>query len=582
MNNEEMKRNMNTIARYLTILLCLVATACQEHTAIDFDRVEALMDPHPDSALALLDTLHAEPQHYTAKDRARYYLLLTEAKDKCFLTHTTDTLIRFSAEYYEQHNDRHHYAKALYLQGRIYEDWRENDQSVACWVKALDYGKDSEDHFLLFRIASSIGTRYAYQNEADQAMFYYQESLRYAIATVDTSSIAYAHAYLARVYSLEKNWSAAEKEYEMAIALALSSVNATDALQMAMKEIIGIYCDQKAYAKADSVIKAVQAMPTFKCNGTFCLSAGDFYRHIDDTIQAVSYLKQAVLLGNLYTKKSACLALSYLYEEYGLRQEQTEYAALAELYADSIHGTDVGKTFIPIKDYQQAESERRSSQKVIWIITISFCCFLLGYVVWQKKQRDHNLFVLEQERQIKSLLLQLHDLEAEKERIEREQSRMQSEQLVAKNQELEREKETIVRKKEEYQRKLISIQSELERLLQPSQTLLGQMRDPKQRKPLTEAQWKEFFVLVDYSQSNFYTNLTMEYPDLKKSDLELCCLIRMGIQKNVEIAALCNINALSVKKRKHRLKERMHIVDSCGNSGDLEAFICSLWKHVYP
>ena len=55
---------MNAIARYLTILLCLVATACQEHTAIDFDRVEALMDPHPDSALALLDTLHAEPQHY--------------------------------------------------------------------------------------------------------------------------------------------------------------------------------------------------------------------------------------------------------------------------------------------------------------------------------------------------------------------------------------------------------------------------------------------------------------------------------------------------------------------------------------
>ena len=120
------------------------------------------MDPHPDSALALLDTLHAEPQHYTAKDRARYYLLLTEAMDKCFLTHTTDTLIRFSAEYYEQHNDRHHYAKALYLQGRIYEDWQENDQSVACWVKALDYGKDSEDHYLLYRIAYRLATLYAY------------------------------------------------------------------------------------------------------------------------------------------------------------------------------------------------------------------------------------------------------------------------------------------------------------------------------------------------------------------------------------------------------------------------------------
>lgn len=185
-----MKNTMNAIACCLTVLLCLVVTACQEHTAIDFDRVEALMDPHPDSALALLDTLHAEPQHYTAKDRARYYLLLTEAKDKCFLTHTTDTLIRFSAEYYEQHNDRHHYAKALYLQGRIYEDWRENEQSAACWVKALDYGKDSEDHYLLYRIAYRLATLYAYQDIADRAMDLYKETLRYAVKTQDSGLIA--------------------------------------------------------------------------------------------------------------------------------------------------------------------------------------------------------------------------------------------------------------------------------------------------------------------------------------------------------------------------------------------------------
>ena len=153
---------------------------------------------------------------------------------------------------------------------------------------------------------------------------------------------------------------------------------------------------------------------------------------------------------------------------------------------------------------------------------------------------------------------------------------MQSENLAAQAQELELLRADIERKKEEYQRKLASIQSELERLLQPSQSLLGQMRDPKQRRPLTEAQWKEFFVLVDYSQSNFYTNLTIEYPDLKKSDLELCCLIRMGIQKNEEIAALCGISIDAVKKRKQRLKERLQIVESCGNNGDLEAFIGSL------
>ena len=577
-----MRNTMNAIACYLTILLCLVATACQEHTAIDFDRVEALMDPHPNSALALLDTLHAEPQHYTAKDRARYYLLLTEAMDKCFLTHTTDTLIRFSAEYYEQHNDRHHYAKALYLQGRIYEDWRENDQSVACWVKALDYGKDSEDYNLLYRIASRIGIRYAYQDDVTHAMEYCQQALRYAIAANDSSCISYAHSYLARVHSLNNEWTVATKEYEMAIAIALAAPHASSALRLATKECINIYTKQHDYDKADSLISVMQADSNMVKNGPYYLVIGDYYRYVNDSAKAIPYLLEAMRLGNFYTKCSAGQALSYLYEQYGMKKEQKAYERLIKQYTDSIKSKEAGTVFASASIYQQEKTEHLFIQMARRIAALLLVLSLLFLVAWQRRKRAQDTFAAEQERQIKSLLLQLHDLEAEKERIEREQSRKQSEQLVAKNQELEREKETIVRKKEEYQRKLISIQSELERLLQPSQTLLGQMRDPKQRRPLTEAQWKEFFVLVDYSQSNFYTNLTIEYPDLKKSDLELCCLIRMGIQKNEEIAALCNINALSVKKRKHRLKERMHIVDSCGNSGDLEAFICSLWKHVYP
>ena len=575
MNNEEMRNTMNAIACCLTVLLCLMATACQERPAIDFDRVEALMDPHPDSALALLDTLHAEPQHYTAKDRARYYLLLTEAKDKCFLTHTTDTLIRFSAEYYEQHNDRHHYAKALYLQGRIYEDWRENEQSVACWVKALDYGKDSEDHYLLYRIAYRLATLYAYHGIADRAMDLYKETLRYAVKTQDSGLIALGHAYIGRVYSMEDDLKNASIWYEKGLAISREAQCKNDH-QAVLQEYIGICCDNHLYAKADSVITVLDADPEFERDAPYYLCVGDYYRLRKDTARAVPFLQQALTMeGNLYTKKVACKSLSYLYDSFGQPQLALHYDDLYHSYVDSIRAKEVSKRFTAEVDYQ-SEQNQASIQTARRIAALLLVLFLLFLVAWQRRKRAQDAFAAEQERQIKSLLLLLHDLEAEKERIEQVQSRMQSEQLVAISQELEREKETIVRKKEEYQRKLASIQSELERLLQPSQTLLGQMRDPKQRRLLTEAQWKEFFVLVDYSQSNFYTNLTMEYPDLKKSDLELCCLIRMGIQKNEEIAALCGISIDAVKKRKQRLKERLQIAESCGNNGDLEAFIGSL------
>ena len=80
---------------------------------MDFTAIEAILPTQPDSALVLLDTLHTDPNDFTAKDRAHYYLLLTEAIDKCYLTHTTDSLIRLSADYYAAHHDNPRYAKAL-------------------------------------------------------------------------------------------------------------------------------------------------------------------------------------------------------------------------------------------------------------------------------------------------------------------------------------------------------------------------------------------------------------------------------------------------------------------------------------
>ena len=79
--------------------------ACHRRPAMDFAAIEAIMPTQPDSALVLLDTLHTDPNDFTAKDRAHYYLLLTEAMDKCYLTHTTDSLITIAKNYYENANE---------------------------------------------------------------------------------------------------------------------------------------------------------------------------------------------------------------------------------------------------------------------------------------------------------------------------------------------------------------------------------------------------------------------------------------------------------------------------------------------
>ena len=95
------------------------------------------MPTQPDSALELLDTLHTDPNDFSAKDRAHYYLLLTEAMDKCYLTHTTDSLITIAKDFYENANNPDRRAKAWYYMGLIREGNQQPLLAQDAYLEAL-------------------------------------------------------------------------------------------------------------------------------------------------------------------------------------------------------------------------------------------------------------------------------------------------------------------------------------------------------------------------------------------------------------------------------------------------------------
>lgn len=503
------------------ILLCVMA-ACHRRPAMDFAAIEAIMPAQPDSALVLLDTLHTDPNDFTAKDRAHYYLLLTEAMDKCYLTHTTDSLIRLSVDYYAAHHDNPRYAKALYLQGRICEDWHRNDQAVACWVKALDYGEDSEAYPLLYRLTSSIGTLYAYQDDVDHALEYCQKALIYAMATADSSSISYAHTYLARVHSLKRDWTETVKEYETAIAIALAAANAKDALQVAMKECIGVYTSQHAYDKADSLISIVQADSNMVRNGSYYLVIGDYYRYVNDSVKAIPCLLEAIRLGNLYTKHSACQALSYLYEKYGMKKEQTAYERLVEQYADSIKSQEVRTVFEPAVDYQQEKIAQRENGWLMMLKVGCLCvlCIAGGVVwIWRRKKKKYLHRLAEYYARLKGLEGEIAQLHEQHEVSKHTQGRLVSQLTAAK-------------------------------------ALVVELQEGNRSCPLTKEEWASLYLYLSDQDEGFLERLMNDPAKLKKADIELCCILRLGIRSNKRIACLLLVTEAAVMKRKQRLKQK--------------------------
>ena len=60
--------------------------------------------------------------------------------------------------------------------------------------------------------------------------------------------------------------------------------------------------------------------------------------------------------------------------------------------------------------------------------------------------------------------------------------------------------------------------------------------------------------LIDKVYGNFTQRLTEKYPNLTKSDLQICCLTKQGFSNQV-ISILMNIQSGSYARRKSRLKQ---------------------------
>ena len=147
--------------KYLLGLLLLFLLACNragEHEAL-FKQVENIVNERPDSAMALLERIE---QPETLPDAEWHWgaLLWTQAKDKLFIRHTSDSLINGVVAYYDTHGDNHQKALAYYYKGRVNSDLGQLREATTAYLTASGYAKETDDVNLSYGILSQIGTLY--------------------------------------------------------------------------------------------------------------------------------------------------------------------------------------------------------------------------------------------------------------------------------------------------------------------------------------------------------------------------------------------------------------------------------------
>ena len=585
-NNTQIKKNIV----FLLILIPIIWISCDGmgHQTIDFRKVENLMPQHPDSALMLLEQIENK-ENLSRKDKAHYSLLLTEAEDKTYVTHTTDSLISIAADYYEKTDDLGRKAKAWYYKGRINQDLGHPLKAQEYYLKALRDEEKIEDHALLGRIHNHIGMLYAYQKVYEKALPFQKKAVENFHLINDSTGQVFALRDLGRTFLMLGLQDSSIICNQKAIALMRKRI-----IPSVYTELAGLYIDRQRMEEAHGLLRtSLQNVAKPQAKYPVYLVLGELYKKSGQIDSARFYLQACINSAPLPETRAGGL---FHLKEIALEKGQWEQAALLskqyELLKDSI---EQGKNAESIRNVQAFYSyneieqdlwEARlyaSKQKSFYSLLITACLFLLTvallrFIHYRRERKNLLQRLKANEEQIQRNEQTLKNISDVKDSLqneiqiykttERQLSKEKDEQLKRTNEEIRQkimQLEKLSHTKDELEKNLLTLRSENSNLkkreqareeerkkIEESERLQNERLYDKFRSPAgwepTDTDWHKLFISVDKLYPKMVTTL-QKSTSLNESERKICYLSKIGVKPGAIEILLGKGNVSVYRKR---------------------------------
>ena len=597
---------------FLLILIPIIWISCDGmgHQTIDFRKIENLMPQHPDSALMLLEQIENK-ENLSRKDKAHYYLLLTEAEDKTYVTHTTDSLISIAADYYEKTDDLGRKAKAWYYKGRINQDLGHPLKAQEYYLKALRDEEKIEDHALLGRIHNHIGMLYAYQKVYEKALPFQKKAVENFHLLSDSTGQVFALRDLGRTFLMLGHQDSASICNQKAIALMRKRI-----IPSVYTELAGFYIDRQRLEEAHGLLRtSLQNVAKPQAKYPVYLVLGELYKKSGQIDSACFYLQACINSAPLPETRAGGL---FHLKEIALEKGQWEQAALLskqyELLKDSI---EQGKNAESIRNVQAFYSyneieqdlwEARlyaSKQKSFYSLLITTCLFLLTvallrFIHYRRERKSLLQRLKANEEQIQRNEQTLKNISDVKDSLqneiqiyktkERQLSKEKDEQLKRTNEEIRQkimQLEKLSHTKDELEKNLLTLRSENSNLkkreqareeerkkIEESERLQNERLYDKFRSPAgwepTDTDWHKLFISVDKLYPKMVTTL-QKSTSLNESERKICYLSKIGVKPGA-IEILLSKGNVSVYRK--RLYEKLTKKE--GTAKDFDKYISDI------
>lgn len=581
---------MPYIRSLLTTVTMLCLLACSRTSSLPWTmlRAECVMNSAPDSAMVLLAGFKDSVLTESETTRMYYQLLTVKASDKCYVPHTSDSLMKAVVSYYERHGTPRQLMEAYYYLGSVYRDMRDAPQALEYYQKAMDMSKNGKEYDVLGQIYSQIGMLYMYQKAYNEAFPVLKQAYSFCLLTNDSLSLPYALRDIGRAFTAQHNADSTLYYYEASYQAA-KRINNSECMSVIQGELASIYIQLKRYEQARTAL--IQSSVALRGNGSMALhyaSWGDLYKEMGQLDSAFYYYHKALGIGNVYVKKSACLDLYQIKRASTRDKGVFQYMDQYLIYQDSVQritDTESIKKVEMIYNYQHIENENNrliltneKSKVALYQLVFAIIMLLFISIVVIYRQRRAKQQLIEQERR-------LHFFEEARYKESMGQIEYNKEQIVS----LERQlvivreqndlakEELLTIRKNSLEEKNSSIASScLERealitLFHHSAIYLlivGSCKDPNFK--MKEPHWIELQKEIDTTYNDFTNRLYALYPKLSVVELHVCYLIKVSISPS-DIAALVCLKNNSISSIRKRLYEKIHGVP--GTSSLMDSFL---------
>lgn len=567
---------------YTALLALLLFPSCRRQSG-DIDsflhNAESLMNEHPEDALSIIRHIDRR-KIYSSASEARYALLYSQALDKNYVDVTSDSLTAVAVNYYDRHGTKHERAMAHYYQGRVFSNAGNFDAAIRSYSLAEDAASGTDDYYLLGLINNAVGNLHFEQYDLDEALQRDQQAASFFHRAQSPYNEALAYIGVGTVYSLKGDNEQMEIVYNKAIEI-YKELNATDKILPLYEDII-IETKLNTGIDLSSIKRDLRHYYTIYNNGRIPIQSMGLWQGI---YLKANELDSARLCGEIILRNrqafnahkiAGCYSLLERIEmARGNYPEAYRYVKQYIAVMDSINQEKEEALVLELEQkyrnrilnqsYENLKQHNDQQRIITGLVLLFSLSLLVAGLLYLRKWRENAA-------------LKMREAEAEKESLGRACRELQ-EQLGTVGDRVDTDDEQERQLFDALEERMVVLRNWVDKAetMKPA-LFMKSFRDymtvnVKSKHALSDLQYvvnRKYFGVVDY--------LKAHYPELRKQDLDLCCLLCFGFSQH-GICYLYNYEDIgSCYNKRSRLRKKLGLPPE----RTLESFIAELLAELAP